>query len=31
MGNVDRECTGYAIGSIEGRVGIQYFEEKENQ
>ncbi|RGB44146.1 WD40-repeat-containing domain protein [Rhizophagus diaphanus] len=31
MGNVDRDCTGYAIGSIEGRVGIQYFEEKENQ
>ncbi|CAH1760241.1 13463_t:CDS:2 [Entrophospora sp. SA101] len=23
--------TGYAIGSIEGRVGIQYFDEKENQ
>ncbi|CAG8620217.1 10724_t:CDS:2 [Funneliformis caledonium] len=23
--------TGYAIGSIEGRVGIQYFEEKDNQ
>lgn len=22
---------GYAVGSIEGRVGIQYFDEKENQ
>ncbi|GET04248.1 poly(A)+ RNA export protein [Rhizophagus clarus] len=31
IGNAERECTGYAIGSIEGRVGIQYFEEKDSQ